>query len=243
MKAVKRFKQLLFKKRPDLMQGIFGHRMVAPPLSMRPYVGRSKSETIDNRLCVESTLATEGVHHDIEASPKIEQLADQLHEAGVATPGSAGQSPRLDPRDTQSSLTSAEPRTPRLEIGKGQAHDPLEDQLFLDLNCPAGEEVPPDQPHLVCESPGAVDIDVYEKAYEEEVQRIMAQRGQRRPTLYLTRRVEGKESIRRNPSLLDALQLGSEGPKPAVAALAKLVEKAKNNAQSEAGEGSGEREA
>ncbi|KAB2576933.1 hypothetical protein BFW01_g2206 [Lasiodiplodia theobromae] len=243
MKAVKRFKQLLFKKRPDLMQGIFGHRMVAPPLSMRPYVGRSKSEATDNRLCVESTLATEGVHHDIEASPKIEQLADQLHEAGVATPGSAGQSPRLDPRDTQSSLTSAEPRTPRQEIGKGQAHDPLEDQLFLDLNCPAGEEVPPDQPHVVCESPGAVDIDVYEKAYEEEVQRIMAQRGQRRPTLYLTRRVEGKESIRRNPSLLDALQLGSEGPKPAVAALAKLVEKAKNNAQSEAGEGSGEREA
>ncbi|GME29025.1 Calcium/calmodulin-dependent protein kinase kinase 1 [Neofusicoccum parvum] len=169
---------LLFKKRPDLMQGIFGHRMVQPPHSMRPYsgFGRTRSEAADNRQCVEGALTTEGVHRDIDVSAKVEQLAEHLHKAGPSTPGSAG----------------------------------------------------------------AVDIDVYEKAYEEEVQRILAQRGQRRPTLYLTRRVEGKESIRRNPSLLDALQLGSEGPKPAVLALAKLVEKAKSNVQGEAGEGSGD---
>ncbi|GME46480.1 Calcium/calmodulin-dependent protein kinase kinase 1 [Neofusicoccum parvum] len=234
---------LLFKKRPDLMQGIFGHRMVQPPHSMRPYsgFGRTRSEAADNRQCVEGALTTEGVHRDIDVSAKVEQLAEHLHKAGPSTPGSAGQSPKLDSNDASSSQTTpAEPQTPRLEIGKGHAHDPLEDQLFLDLNCPTDEELPADHQHVVCESPGAVDIDVYEKAYEEEVQRILAQRGQRRPTLYLTRRVEGKESIRRNPSLLDALQLGSEGPKPAVLALAKLVEKAKSNVQGEAGEGSGD---
>lgn len=218
------------------MQGIFGHRMVQPPLSMRPYsgLGKSRSEAADIRQTVESSLATEGVHRNIDVTAKVERLAEQIHDAGISTPASAGQSPRLDPHDASSLHTpSAEPRTPRLGIGKGQAHDPLEDQLFLDLNCPEGEEVPADHQHVVCESPGAVDIDVYEKAYEEEVQRIMAERGQRRPTLYLTRRVEGKESIRRNPTLLDALQLGSEAPKAAGSALAKLVEKAKSNVHSE----------
>lgn len=242
MKAVKRFKQLLFKKRPDLMQGIFGgaSRIVQPPLAMRPYsgFGRTRSEATDNRLRVESALVSEGVHRDIDVSAKVEQLAGKLHEADISTPGSASQSPKLDHIDVSSSPTpSAGALTPRLEIGKGHAHDPLEDQLFLDLDYTGNEEVPADHQHMVCESPGAVDIDVYEKAYEEEIQRIMAQRGQRRPTLYLTRRVEGKESIRRNPSLLDALQLGSEEPKPAFSALAKLVEKAKNNVQGAAGEG------
>lgn len=239
MKAVKRFKQLLFKRRPDLMQGIFGHRMVQPPLAMRPYsgFGRTRSEAADNRQAVEGVLTTEGVHRTIDVTAKVERLAERTNDAGVSTPGSAGQSPRLDPHDASSPHTSsAEPRTPRLEIGKGQAHDPLEDQLFLDLSLPEGEDVTADHQHVVCESPGAVDIDVYEQAYEEEVQRILAERGQRRPTLYLTRRVEGKESIRRNPTLLDALQLGSEAPKTAGLALAKLVEKAKSNVQSEAGE-------
>ena len=115
----------------------------------------------------------------------------------------------------------------RVEIGKGHAHNPLEDTLFLDIDAPEGDMAQEYQ-HLVCESPSAVDMDVYEKAYEEEIQKIVKDRGQKRPTLYLTRRVEGKKSIRENPSLLDAFQLGQEVSKQGASALAKLVEKAKN---------------
>src|SRR5262249_46657787 len=52
----------------------------------------------------------------------------------------------------------------------------------------ADDETPPAQ-NIICESPGAVDINVYETAYQEEVQRILdAKAG--RATIYLARRVE-----------------------------------------------------
>ncbi|OAX82491.1 CAMKK/CAMKK-META protein kinase [Emergomyces africanus] len=50
---------------------------------------------------------------------------------------------------------------------------------------------------IVSESPGASDIDIYEIAYTEEVERIRKQSLARRspaPKVYLTRRIEGKES-------------------------------------------------
>lgn len=50
---------------------------------------------------------------------------------------------------------------------------------------------------IVSESPGAADINIYETAYMEEVERIRKQSlARQRPTpkVYLTRRVEGKES-------------------------------------------------
>jgi len=50
-------------------------------------------------------------------------------------------------------------------------------------------------------------MNVYETAYEEEVQRIIAQRkdqfANRRPTLYLTRRVENVKSIRDSDCVFD----------------------------------------
>ncbi|KAG5287018.1 calcium/calmodulin-dependent protein kinase [Histoplasma ohiense] len=50
---------------------------------------------------------------------------------------------------------------------------------------------------IVSESPGAADINIYETAYMEEVERIRKQslaRQRPAPKVYLTRRVEGKES-------------------------------------------------
>ena len=116
------------------------------------------------------------------------------------------------------------------------------------------------------ESPSAVDIDVYERAYQDEVARILeaqkrreremgmeesgsgAEVGEgvgreggdgatgrmRRPTLYLTRRVEGVKAIRENEFIFDTARLGREVPK---VGFAKLVEKA-----SRAGAGEGEKE-
>lgn len=98
------------------------------------------------------------------------------------------------------------------EVGRrGHARDPLQDHLYLYIGpstfsgagsnadrratfSPNGEE---DFVPVVSESPGAADIDIYETAYRDEIERI----GQRRkeegkdeeePTVYLTRRVDAR---------------------------------------------------
>jgi [calcium/calmodulin-dependent protein kinase] kinase len=100
---------------------------------------------------------------------------------------------------TPSTLTSG-PSTP---IGKGHAHDPLEDTLFLNIG--TGEDSASANTFFVSESPSNVDINVYEAAYEEEVQRIINQRKDqhRSPTLYLTRRVEDIKRIRDSDCVFD----------------------------------------
>lgn len=92
---------------------------------------------------------------------------------------------------------------PSTPIGKGHAHDPLEDTLFLNIG--TGEETATEDTFFVSESPSNVDINVYETAYEEEVQRIIAQRKDqhRSPTLYLTRRVEDIKRIRDSDCVFD----------------------------------------
>lgn len=93
------------------------------------------------------------------------------------------------------------------EIGnRGHARDPLEEQLFLYIGpstfsgtsshtendsgfIPDDDSVP-----IVSESPGAADMDIYETAYRDEIERIMAraQEQNKEPNVYLTRRVDAK---------------------------------------------------
>jgi [calcium/calmodulin-dependent protein kinase] kinase len=115
------------------------------------------------------------------------------------------------------------PHTPT--IGKGHAHDPLEDHLFLNIG--TGEDCAPvEDACIVSESPSNVDIDVYETAYQEEIQRIREREEAlgpketasspidgapgdgtrlvpRRPTLYLTRRVENIKALRSQDLIID----------------------------------------
>jgi [calcium/calmodulin-dependent protein kinase] kinase len=100
-------------------------------------------------------------------------------------------------------ITNSGPSTPTL--GKGHAHNPLEDTLFLNIGTGEDSIAQPEEGCIVSESPSNVDMDVYEAAYEEEVQRIIAQRKDqyRRPTLYLTRRVENVKSIRDSDCIFD----------------------------------------
>lgn len=100
-------------------------------------------------------------------------------------------------------ITNSGPSTPTL--GKGHAHDPLEDTLFLNIGTGEDSVPQPEEGCIVSESPSNVDMNVYEAAYEEEVQRIIAQRKDqyRRPTLYLTRRVENVKSIRDSDCIFD----------------------------------------
>jgi hypothetical protein len=89
---------------------------------------------------------------------------------------------------------------------RGQAHDPLEDQLYLyvgpstfagpSVNVDRRPSFIPDEDDIpiVSESPGAADIDIYETAYRDEIERIRsrARIEDNEPTVYLTRRVDAR---------------------------------------------------
>ena len=147
--------------------------------------------------------------------------------------------------------STAVPSAPSTPVGKGHAHDPLQDTLFLDIGTgedTAGAAMDPSAMHIVSESPGAVDINVYETAYREEVDRILARQRDalstptstssstptpaRRPTLYLTRRIENVKSIIRDaPDAVFDHGKSSHPPTPGGSDLKSgfkgLVEKAK----------------
>ncbi|KAF2031414.1 calmodulin dependent protein kinase [Setomelanomma holmii] len=245
VRAVKRFKQLLFRRRPERLESILGgaSRIVQPPMSMRPSILRkSKSQDTDNRRPIEGALTTEGVHHEIRIDDQNRKIPQNMSDMAYVKPGSrpeivgkravskgtvasspnSQQSPGLtdakvihenmsfrpspSPQSTAMPgvLPHSGPSTPT--IGKGHAHNPLEDTLFLKIGTGEDYELPSDEEAcIVSESPSNVDMNVYETAYEEEVQRIIAQRKDqyRRPTLYLTRRVENVQSIRDRDVIFD----------------------------------------
>lgn len=93
------------------------------------------------------------------------------------------------------------------EIGqRGHAQDPLKKQLYLFIGpstfsgessewdrdssfVPSDDDIP-----IVSESPGAADVDIYETAYRDEVERILARAKaeNREPNVYLTRRMDAR---------------------------------------------------
>ncbi|KAF2261125.1 Pkinase-domain-containing protein [Lojkania enalia] len=248
VRAVKRFKQLLFKRRPEVMDGILGSasRIVQPPLSMRPLgkrptaVRKAKSQDTDDRRPIETALTTEGIHREIKIDDNDEKIPQHADEMAFAKPGFrlevlgtaapfkgpvtssplapqpvgltdakviheniSYRPPVSQPVSVPKPVVSSAPNTP---VGKGQAHDPLEDTLFLHIG--TGEDMPPpsDNTHIVSESPSNVDMNIYEAAYQEEIQRILKNKPEssRRPTLYLTRRVENIKAIRDNENIFDS---------------------------------------
>jgi hypothetical protein len=89
---------------------------------------------------------------------------------------------------------------------KGHAHDPLEDKLYLNIGHDPSlydtNQEDLDYP-VVSESPSAVETNIYEQAYQEEMERILARRG-REPSIYMTRRVEHRDDIRTSQYIKDA---------------------------------------
>ncbi|KAF2430359.1 kinase-like protein [Tothia fuscella] len=235
MKAAKKFKRLLVKKRPEFMEGIFGRasRIVQPPLSM---LGRSKSMDVSDRKPVEAALTAEGVHRVIHINDSLERVQEQTELSEPSKPARWAQqfgfmSSKSNEESSAPEVETDSARTPKAEPaeklvknGKGHAHDPLEDILILGIG--TGElDAIPDGMQIVSESPGAVDINVYEKAYQEEIDRITKEQGDTNPTLFLTRRVERIKEIRDNEHITDYLRTkGSEGSR---LGFAKLMDQAK----------------
>ncbi|KAI9766830.1 MAG: hypothetical protein M1840_006306 [Geoglossum simile] len=208
MKAVKQFKNLIFKKRSHLTDGILGGeiRIVHPPRSMTPPREISRSYRSGNLNMKDRQPAEQnssmGVHANADApgfarpSPRrmdsAVAMADDEMPDDFKTSNVRGSPSDIVPSPSENTTGPGPVAHERMrDLGKGHAHDPLaEDPLYLHVG-PGGGDAHLEPSHVVSESPPATDINVYETAYREEVERIRKRRG-RGATVYLTRRVDSK---------------------------------------------------
>ena len=209
MKAVKQFKSLLTRRRPYLIDNILGGdtRIVQPPLSMfthgaTPTHHRARSVDTDDRRPIEQVLVAEGVHRIIDTEG-MNKAAPEKKDAAIAyqpikmKSGSYDHPKRKTGKGPEARRSHTGP--PSGHVGKGHAHNPLDEHLFLSVGL-GSEDDPPDPP-LVSESPPAADINIYETAYHEEIERLRLKPGNH-ATLYLTRRVETQKEFLEDPNLV-----------------------------------------
>ncbi|KAL9612731.1 MAG: hypothetical protein Q9167_002670 [Letrouitia subvulpina] len=249
MKAVKAFKRPLERKRPERMDMILDRdaQLVQPPLSMlrgdnsTPYSRPSRSVETDDRRPIEQALASEGIHRDIDLSSFGETAPNRPDVNASVSPDSPNfrtakvrESTRSPTTPTPKRNLNAQPSDHRPkrgstdgDHGKGHAHNPLEDHLFLAVG-PGGSDAEPDPP-TVSESPAAAETNIYETAYHEEIERIRSRSGSS-TTLYLTRRVEKKKEYQEDEHLIgvdDAVNSQSQGGLSRILGLVKKKEKQK----------------
>ncbi|MCJ1404684.1 hypothetical protein MMC11_007910 [Xylographa trunciseda] len=246
MKAVNKFKSLLNRRRPYLMSSILGQggRIVQPPLSinsdpLRGMPQKSRSFDAHDRRPVESALVQEGVHRVIESDlmdispPEREdgavlqspvQMSMDTHDKQESSKASVYRRDLNAHPEAHRSGEGSQPRgiEQRKDNGKGHAHDPLEELIFLDVG-PFASENPPDPP-AVSESPPAVEVNVYETAYHDEIERIRARQGSE-TTLFLTRRVENKKEYQSDENLIGIDKAHSSAP----SGFAKLLQKVRES--------------
>lgn len=180
---------------------------------------RSQSLNLDDRKATESALVAEGVHRDFSVKFGPETTSPLANvttrdsnsdsgddEYGVAlTRLQTAFNKAVGPNELPPFRSSVYHARTTDDVGRrGHAHDPLEDQLYLRIGPStfAGHSTqvdgngftPEDDVYMVSESPGAADVDIYETAYRDEIERIMAlaEQNNQEPQVYLTRRVDQK---------------------------------------------------
>lgn len=188
---------------------------------------RSQSLNTDDRRATETALVTEGVHRDLSSQVGPDQFAQiqTIKRKPLATTSRTSSSGSDEDDEDSVALTRLQTAFNRSagphelppfrssiynarttdDLGRrGQAHDPLEDQLYLRIGPStfAGHSTqldgetffPDDDVYMVSESPGAADVDIYETAYRDEIERILAraEENNQEPQVYLTRRVDEK---------------------------------------------------
>lgn len=253
MKAVRRFKDAVARKtrRPAGMAGILGKdsRLVQPPLSMSrpekpPLYHKTRSVDTHDRRPLEQALVAEGIHRNLDledyekAVPEREDTAityspktptkrpsDHTNDPSSSSPKTPSKRAlNANPQDHRPPTHSASAPQPIAHEGKGQAHDPLTDHLYLGLG-PSGGSEPPSPP-AVSESPPAVEEpNIYETAYHKELERLRAERG-KSATLFLTRRVEGREEYQHDDELVKGNVEGGSGQR-AKSGIARVLDQAR----------------
>ncbi|CZT05391.1 related to calcium/calmodulin dependent protein kinase C [Rhynchosporium graminicola] len=222
MKAVQKFKTLVETRRPTALSKALGKGLRAKPnLGAEGESGftlhRSRSVTSDDRGHPETVLATEGVHLKGAAADTIvgNSAERQSTTRDVKEERNANDIPEFIP-----------PGLHKEDSGdKGHAQDPLEEEpLFLGIGA-GGDflEAPPQD--IVAESPTAADFNIYDVAYQEEVNRIRAAQGFT-ATVYLTRRVDSKKEYKADENMVEAPQ-SNETAGGATAGFKHLLDKAR----------------
>lgn len=222
MRAVRRFKRLLHRRRPHLMEGIFGRdsRLVTPPNTYQNAdVREARSSDAHDRRPFEKAMAREGVHRDVNVTDdweklplgvdKLVKVTDSTATGASGTPArqsSSGDASRENPVSQPEKHRTAPPRSftfPAVDHAKGHAHNPLLDTLYLSIGPDVNANLVSDPEHMVVsESPPAVELDIYEQAYQDEMARIKAQKG-KSASMYLTRFVEHRDDLREIQGVLD----------------------------------------
>ncbi|KAF7957937.1 hypothetical protein EAE96_003504 [Botrytis aclada] len=208
MKAVKKFKSKMEQRRPNAISETLGKgiRVLHPSIGMTEQkdsaLHRSKSSDLEDRRLVEAALAAEGVHHDgtYPSADGPRTMASRMDSSSTIV---ADEEPIVKKVQSRSiaktdSSTSIEKRPEFREQhsgDKGHAHDPLDEQpLYLGIGAGLGEDGDSlNEPvqEMIAESPTAADFNIYDTAYQQEVERIRAVQGHA-ATVYLTRRVDHK---------------------------------------------------
>lgn len=96
------------------------------------------------------------------------------------------------------------------DADKGHAHDVGDQEpLFLGIGTGARDDFAMDEatPDVVADSPTAVDFDVYDRAYEDAVNRQMKASKSGKPTLYLTKFVKETEHFKKLENLIEGAVL------------------------------------
>lgn len=197
MKAAKRFKSLIEWKKPHLMNSILGQasKIVKPPLSMMKSDSRLSHVSPQRKAATERDLETakaalheQGDTQSANLISKLDKLPNRIKTAVVAP---IDTSPEIPESPAKLRKVQTDPPDPERST-RGHAHNPLEDEVYLNIGQgPAQVESASEAAchPVVCESPPAADSNLFEKAYESEVDDIYKKQG-RSATVYLTRRVE-----------------------------------------------------
>jgi len=150
MKAVNRFKSLIERRSPGSIEGIFGRasRIVKPPLAMArgiPHLqstlakpqnldaARKRDSHADNDQVFNETHREEHLSLQVHPAPSSPNNGHSRHaqirgayaDAQVRAQEDQNQAPKQNQFHTE--------RAGRIDTGKGHAHDPLKDHLYLDI--------------------------------------------------------------------------------------------------------------
>ena len=213
MKAVQKFRALVDQKRPALLSTALGKgiRTLHPSENVdsqsEPTLHKSRSADLDDRRRVETALAAEGVHHDLEPQDANlhRGMGNRMDSSVTMIDAPADSEEHHQGHKIGAGEVPDHPEVHRQESGeKGHAHDPLDEEPhFLGIGTGGNDSLDVSPEDIVAESPTAAEFSIYDTAYQQEVERIRAAQG-KTATVYLTRRVDSKKEYKEDANMIDA---------------------------------------
>jgi [calcium/calmodulin-dependent protein kinase] kinase len=213
---------LLAKKYPERKEALFGDmsRFVQPPEQIERSDSQRRAQSLDLKYrnpLKDSPSGSISAHDEASESVAKNIPIKETVDTSITTedPDAESEAPRSESPKRQLEDISEDSK-PKRRTGsqesnssansgeRGHAHDPLEDEpLWLGIGTGESDLLSPPEDEIVAESPGAVDFNIYEKAYQQEVERIRKAQGEG-ALVYLTRRVESNKFSKGDKNMVEA---------------------------------------